>query len=186
MSTVVACARDGHIWMAADTQTNIYNRPMYSAQKIHRYRIGGHETLIGVTGNGALSGLISSLTNPDVVPDFPADKLPQFAYKVATAITKAAMDLGVVDDGTLDGALLLGCRGQLWTIFHAQAIHHPDGRAALGSGEGPAIGALDALLDLADWEPAAAVQRAVEIAMNRDRHTGGVVQTEHLPAETSI
>lgn len=81
----------------------------------------------------------------------------------------------------MDAHLLLGWNGNLWTINHATAIAHPDGTAAIGSGEGPAIGAIDALLahrpDMAGED---VVTTAVAIAIERDRHSGHPVHVETL------
>jgi hypothetical protein len=69
-----------------------------------------------------------------------------WAMSVAVELNRWAVETGITQDGRMDGSVLLGWHGRLWTCSEVQAIPHPDGRAALGSGEGPAIGALDALL----------------------------------------
>ncbi len=60
------------------------------------------------------------------------------------------------------------------------AIRHPDGVAAVGSGEGPAVGALDALTRCG-VPPERAVAEAAQIAVERDQWSRPPVQHEFLP-----
>lgn len=186
MTTVVALARDGHVYMAADTMTNVYERPIPGgARKILRFSTGRGELLLGITGTGGLAGVcIASL---EVPPEPMGDADPQpWAHSVAKAITELAVAAGLVEDGKLDATLILGWRDRLWTLTHAMAIPHPDGIAAVGSGEGPAIGALDALLDFAEsMPPVEMVARACVFAINRDRYSGGPIHLEVLPTAAS-
>jgi ATP-dependent protease HslVU (ClpYQ) peptidase subunit len=82
--------------------------------------------------------------------------------------------------------MLLGCNGRLWSLTHMHAIPHLDGVAAIGSGEGPAIGAVDALLPFTGppWQmlPAEVVFRAVRIGITRDRYSADPILVELLPA----
>lgn len=184
MTTVAAIARDGVVHMAGDMLTNIYDRPMPgSARKILRGEaVGGAELLFGVSGDGALLGLIDAELDVPRPPRAGAD--PQrWAHQIAIAVTRIAVEHSVVDEGRLSGCVLLGFAGRVWTLTHAQAIPHPDGVAAIGSGEGLAIGALDALLGMG-VEPRGALLRAVSIAAARDRYTGEPVQEETLEAPT--
>ncbi|MGC4886680.1 hypothetical protein [Micromonospora sp. DT227] len=183
MTTVVACAVDGAVCMAADTMTNVYDRPIPGgARKILRLPAGDGEVLIGVTGSGGLVGVVETLLKIDGEPR-PDENPQRWAFTVARAVTALATDDGLLEDGTLDGSLLLGWNGHLWTLVHAMAVPHPDGRAALGSGEGPAIGALDALLDR-EVAPADAVVASVEIGCKRDRYSGLPIQVETLNPAT--
>lgn len=179
MTTVVAAAVDGTVHMAADTMTNVYDRPVPDgARKILRLPAGDGEVLIGVTGSGGLIGVVETLLKIDGEPG-PDEDPQRWAFTVARAVTELATDAGLLEDGTLDGSLLLGWNGHLWTLVHAMAVPHRDGRAALGSGEGPAIGALDALLDR-DVPPETAVVDAVHIGCKRDRYSGLPIQVELL------
>lgn len=178
MTTVVAYGDGETVWMAADSCTNVYERPIVgSATKILRLDAGDDEVLLGLAGAGGLATVMPLLKLPFTPED---DGVPQaWANEVALAITALAVEHGLVEDGQMDGHLLLGWRGLLWTIVHAMAIPHPDGFAALGSGEGPAIGALDALR-ICDVEPAEAVRLAAEIACRRDRYSMPPIQLEVL------
>lgn len=184
MTTVVGLARDGAVWMAADTLTNVYERPIPgAARKILRLPAGGGEILLGITGAGALVGILAAGLKVDGEPNPGQDPQP-WAHAVAVAVTELAIDAGITENGKLEGSLLLGWSGQLWTLTHAGAIPHPDGIGALGSGEGPAIGALDALLHLGSavtgmgW--AEMVRAAAEIGCRRDRYSGLPVDVEVL------
>ncbi len=180
MTTVVAVAVGGAVFMAADSMTNVYERPVASARKIVRLAAGDGEVLIGFAGDGGLPGALVANLKIDGQPAEGED--PQaWAWSVASATTEIGVEAGLVENGRLDGNLLLGWRGRLWTLVHRQAIPHPDGRGALGSGEGPAIGALDAFMAMG-MEPAEAVTRAVQIGCNRDRYSGGPIRLEVLEA----
>lgn len=181
MTTVAALARDGHVWMAADSMINVYERPIPGGcRKIRRTKAGDGEALIGVAGTSGLVALTGML-NLDSPPDAGEDPQP-WAETVAVQVTRLAVEHSLLDDGVMDGTLLLGWYGRLWTISHATAIPHGDGVAAAGSGEGPAIGAVDTLLAVApDMPPAEVVTRAVAVAVARDRHSAAPVQLECLP-----
>lgn len=178
MTTVVAYGDGETVWMAADSATNVYGRPVVGgATKILRLDAGDDEVLLGLAGAGGLATVMPRLKLP-FSPD--ESDVPQaWANEVALAITALAVEHGLVEGGQLDGHMLLGWHGLLWTIIHAMAIPHPDGCAALGSGEGPAIGALDALR-ICDVDPAEAVRLAAEIACRRDRYSMPPIQVEVL------
>lgn len=179
MTTVVAYGAGDTVWMAADTCTNVYERPVVGgATKILRLDAGDDEILLGLAGHGGLASVMPSV-ELEMSPE-PGEHAQAWANQVALAITRHAVEHGLVEEnGQMDGHLLLGWNGLLWTIVHAMAIPHPDGYAALGSGEGPAIGALDALR-ICDVEPGEAVRLAAEIACRRDRYSMPPVQVELL------
>lgn len=186
MTTIVALARDGHVYMAADSMTNVYERPIPGgAQKILRFPAGRGELLLGFTGAGGIAGVCAAGLE---VPTEPQDEAEaqKWAHGVAKAITDLAVAAGLVEDGKLDATVILGWRGRLWTLTHAMAIPHPDGIAAAGSGEGPAIGALDALLSIDErrWSYVAgypdAVHQACAIAVKRDRYSGAPIEVHVL------
>ena len=176
MTTVVAVAKGREVWMAADTMTNIYDRPVYTARKIRRVDTDSGNILIGISGDGALADMIERRVEYPVLTD---KGLDVWATEIAIAISKQGVAEGLVDDGRLGGNLILGVRGRLWTLVHMQAVAHDDGMAAIGTGEGPAIGALETLLRLGE-KPEFAVQQACEIGIARDRYSGGDVTAEHL------
>lgn len=176
MTVVAAYAVDGAVHMAADSMNNVYDRPVPGgAVKIVRCDVGSEPMLIGVCGDGCLASL--ALRRLDV-PPVNGDE-DDWAFEVATALTTLAVEHGVTNDGRIDGTLLLGWRGRVWTLTHHQAIPHPDGIAAVGSGEGPAIGVLDALTECG-VDPRSAVETAVAVAIRRDRYCGGPIQYERL------
>jgi len=170
--------------MAADSMINIYERPVVGgARKVRRLKAGGGEALVGAAGT---SGILAVVGNLLTLPDPPAageDPAP-WAEAVALQATRLAVEHSLLDDGRMDCTLLLGWAGRLWTLSHATAIPHPDGIAALGSGEGPALGAIDAMLALhPDMPPQELLGRALKIATRRDRDTAGPVWLELLPAD---
>lgn len=180
MTTVVGLAVDGAVFMAADTMTNVYDRPVPAARKILRLPAGDGQVLIGITGSAGIPDLLAARLKIDGQPAEDVDPQP-WAYAVASAATDLTVEAGLVENGKLDGHLLLGWGGRLWSVAHRMAIPHPDGRAALGSGEGPAIGALDVLMDMG-VSPVEAVVRAAIVGCIRDRYSGGEIRVEVLEA----
>lgn len=181
MTTVIAVRRGDEVVMAADSMTNVYDRPVYSAVKIHRMKTeGGGRVLIGVAGDAAFNSFAS------IAPTLPAQEADEttqeWATGIAAAITHFAFEHRLTnEDGRLDGTLILASRDGIWTITHAHAIHHPDDIAAIGSGEGPAIGALTTALEFGVFRSlAAAAEHAVEIAIRFDKHTDGSIRVEQL------
>lgn len=192
MTTILALARNGQVLMAADSLTNVYERPIPGGiGKIVRLHAGdGQPLLLGCCGAGGLPGVIRAHLKVDATPADDQDP-DQWAHAVAEAVTSVAAEAHLFDDGRLDGSIILGWGGRVWTLGTSRACAHRDGIAAVGSGEGPAIGALDALLAN---EPlltngaeagAALVTAAMSIAISRDKHSGGSIQLEYLPAATA-
>lgn len=180
MTTVAAIARLGTVHMAAESMTTIYNRPAIDVvAKIFRIPVkGGGMALLGVAGRSCAGGSLPRRLIAQQLPAF--DGGPNlWAQDVAEAVTFAATGLMLVDEGSLDCSFILGFDGAVWTLTDHFAVPHADGVAAIGSGEGPAIGAIDALLAVG-MPAASVVTRAVEIAINRDLHSGGNVLTETL------
>lgn len=192
MTTVVALAQDGNVHMAADTTTNVYDRPIFGVRKICRVEILGIRALIGVSGDGAFCHLLPVAINAsesallrDKTVRSAGDSDTHIAHTIAEALTELAVARGLVDDGRMNGNFLLGFKGQLWTLVHQQAIAHPDGLAAIGSGEGPAMGCLWALATREGggrlpMTPGLAVTYACRAAIRFDRYSGGVVQVESV------
>lgn len=185
MTTVAALARDGHVAMAADSGTNVYDRPIPGGCcKIRRYELpDGTEALVGISGMGAIATVLDAdLKLADLDPPKP-DGLDRWAGDVARKASAICVASGVADDGKMDGLFLLGHAGRVWTVAHCYPIPHIDGIAAIGSGEGPAVGAIDTLLATCpNMPPTEIVTRAVQTAIVRDRHSDGPIQVELLPA----
>lgn len=191
MTTVVAYARRGHVFMAADALTNVYDRPVASVRKILRVKAGDSEVLLGGAGSTGLFGLFRAKLD---IPATPAprtsdDEIDAWAHGIAARCSDLAVAATLVEDGRMDGAFLLGWGGRVWTLTHHTAVAHPDGRATVGSGQGLALGALDAMHQLAEHnaipaDPARFVVEAVRIAVGRDRHSGGEIRVEMLPPES--
>jgi ATP-dependent protease HslVU (ClpYQ) peptidase subunit len=180
VTTVIGVARDGLVHMAGDTTTNVYDRPIPGGvRKILRLETAdGFEVMVGISGDGALAGIADCDLEVPAAPAPGAD--PQrWAHLLASRLTQAAMAAGCVEDGRMSGSVLLGWDGRLWTLAHAQAIPMPDGIGAIGSGEGIAIGAVDALLSM-HVPPGVAVLQAVRIACRRDRYSAEPIQEETL------
>lgn len=185
MTTVVAVARDGQVHMAADSVTNVYDVPVLEGgRKIVRRPAGGRrEVLLGVTGDAGMAALLDQADLSYLEPPVHGDDVlaDRAAFKVAQQVTGFATAHGLVEDGRMSGNVLLGWAGRVWTLGHHFAIRHIDGVAALGSGHGFAFGAVDALLG-AGIAAADAVVKACQVAIDRDRYSGGPVQYERLSA----
>lgn len=186
MTTVLGLARDGMVWMAADSQVSLCERPMPgSVRKILRVPVGGrdsgNEVLIGVAGDGAIAGLARRFLKIESLPGPDEDDVQDFVDQIAQGLSELARDHGIVEEGRMAAMLLLGWNGRLWTLVHSQAIPHRDGVAGVGSGSDAGLGALDALLRQG-VDPVAAVVEAVEIAIGRDLNSAGPVHAEGLHA----
>lgn len=178
MTTVVGYARGQHTILAGDSATNVYDRPVISAVKVRRYRTtsGDGSYLLGFAGDGAGPAIVSRHHSVERLPNF-ADRADRdgWAAAIGTAITEAYTDHLLLSDGRMDSNLLLAARGHLWTITHHQAIPHPDGLGAIGSGEGPALGALHALLARGE-HPVDAVVQACKVGILLDRYSDAPVR----------
>lgn len=187
MTTVAALARDGAVFMAADSMIDVYDRPIHSVPKIQRHKAAdGSEVLIGWSGMAALTTVLDlDLKLRDMRSPTDFASLDAFVLEIARKLTSSAMSAHLAEDGKMSGGFLLGHAGRLWTIFHMLAVPHLDGVAAIGSGEGPAMGAMDALLaasKLTALTYEEIVHKAVEIAITRDLHSRGPIQFEVLSA----
>jgi ATP-dependent protease HslVU (ClpYQ) peptidase subunit len=174
--------------MAADSMVTVYDRPVLgSARKIRRYQLGdGSEVLVGISGDGAVATVLDAdLQLADIDPH--PDDLDRWANEVTRKASAICVASGVSEQGHMDAMLIIGYAGRLWSATHCYAIPHPDGIAAVGSGEGPAIGAMDALLACCpDMPPSQVVARAVSVAIERDKHSGGTIWMEMLPAAGGV
>ncbi len=181
MTTLMGLAVDGMVFMAADSQVSLFERPMPGAvRKILRMPVGdGGEVLLGIAGDGALAGLARRFLRIPSAPGPDEADVTDFAEQVAQGMSELARDHGIVEDGRMAGTLLLGWGGRIWTIVHSQAIPHRDGVAAAGSGGDAALGALDAFLSMG-VSPGDAVVRAVMIAVGRDINSAPPISVELL------
>lgn len=185
MTVACALARDGHVWMAADSLTNVYDRPIVGgATKIRRLttRAADGQVLIATSGDAALLPTITRHLTVESLPR--AEDAQQWAEAIAEAISDIAHDHRIVNDSGTDGTVLLAATGHLWTMNDA-AVAHADGVAAIGSGEGPAIGAIDAMLRNLDaplngHAATNIVRAAAEIACTRDRYCAPPIQLEQI------
>lgn len=190
MTTVAGIARNGCVAIAADRTNNVYDRPIIcGATKVRRKQTGdGHTVLVAVTGDGALMALVRDALHIEAVPAPQADT-QQWADAVAQAITELALERSIRnDDGRMDGTVMLGWNGTLWSLTHMQAIPHPDGIAGLGSGSDYAVGAMTAINSFIpddDLDLHTVAYRAVQIACRYDRYSEEPVQGEFLTADDS-
>lgn len=177
MTTVVAFARYGAVHMASDSMANVYDRPIYDITKIIVLR---GDVILGFAGAGALPMLMRDKLHIEALKaEASAQDTQAWADNIARQICRLAADhLLTNTDGVFDGSAILGHNGHVWTIAHMAAIPHTDGIAAIGSGEGPAIGALDyyAMSATAGDDIECVMRTAVEIAIVRDKHSGGNIQ----------
>lgn len=174
MTTVVAFSFGEACVMAADSYTNVYDRPVDGAQKVIQCTTtdGGYY-LLGFASEGAGPSIIRRHLTIHEMPDLRDDDSRNgWANTTAQAITELYADHLLLEQGRMDANLLLGAAGYLWTITHMQAIPHLDGLGAIGSGEGPALGALYAYLN-GGMDPVEAVTEACRIGIQLDRYSGG-------------
>jgi ATP-dependent protease HslVU (ClpYQ) peptidase subunit len=166
--------------MAGDSRTQVYDRPIFDGtRKVLRHRVGNdQECLLGFSGAGGLSEYVSAHLKLEHTPDTGED-LQRWAAVVVWAVTELAEQAGLTEDRQIDGSLLLGYRGRLWTLANNIAIPHTDGIAAIGSGEAVAVGALDVLLEQ-NCELGQAMTTAMRIAVARDLHSDVPVYLELL------
>ncbi len=196
MTTVIGFARDGVVYMAADSQVSLCERPMPTVNKILRLPVGtrGAELLLAVAGDGALASLARRFLKFEGEPDLRDENdLVDFTDQLAICMGELAREHGALDEGRMAGMLLLGFAGRLWTVLHSNVVPHPDGLAAVGSGGDAALGAMDAMLAMGRVEqvgPADCVVKAVLIAIGRDVNSSAPVHVEVLhpapPAAPSI
>ena len=187
MTTVVGYARAGAVAIASDTAMSLGNRPILGSKKLFRLGAGSSEVLLGFCGAGA-GGTLLRKGWPDLGLSAPsktdAASLQDFAEDVAIAVTKLYVDAGIVEDGRMDGNLLLAFRGGLWTVSHHQAMFHEDGMASIGTGDDLALGALIAMLKLKGYSDTAPIEDLVRIscesAIEFDSFSGGTVDVEVL------
>lgn len=176
MTTVVAVARDGLVHMAADSATNVYDRPVLGVVKIRTHEAkDSARMLLGYAGDGALPSVVAAHLIIDAAPRIEDDdqKHQVWAEAVARAITELAIEHNLTEGGRLTSNVILGFHGRVWTLTHMQAIQHHDGLAALGSGEEPALGAVLAGLALGETDMPKLVHLAVGIACALDRYSDG-------------
>ncbi len=185
MTTVIGFARGGVVYMAADSQVSLCERPMPTVNKILRLPVGdgGAELLLAVAGDGALASLARRFLKFESVPGPDEDELTDFVDQIAIGMGELAREHGALDEGRMAGMLLLGFAGRLWTVLHSNAVPHPDGLAAAGSGGDAALGAMDAMLAMGRVDqvgPTDSVVKAVLIAIGRDINSGAPVTVEIL------
>lgn len=159
--------------MGADRATNVYDRPVLGANKVHKHRAkDGGQLLLGYAGSGALPSVVAADLTIEATPADDDDASQLWADAIARAITEVAASARLLnDEGMLDATLLLGHRDRLWTVTHMQAIRHADGLAAVGSGEGIALGAVHAGLALGETDVSKLVHLAVTIGCVLDRYS---------------
>lgn len=181
MTTVAAIADGEHVYMAADSRNNVHSRPVIDgARKIARIEAAdGAAALLGFCGAGCLAQVIPGALKLDGMPDDDDQAAQQWAHDVARNVTEIAYDLRIVNErGNLDGTLMLGTHGRLWTLTDYQAIPHRNDVAAVGSGDELAMGAMLALHSTTDH--AATVRIAVQIACELNDYTDEPIYVEHV------
>lgn len=184
MTTVCAVARAGRVVMGADSMAVLNERALHGRTKVIELQVKDPSAnpdhpslLLGFAGNGALSDLVLAHFTVDAAPA-PDDDPQPWAATVAQGVTQIAIENWLVDNGKLDGNLLLGWAGHVWTIHTNGAHRHPDGVAAIGSGAEFALGALY-MIDT--WPRSVgeaesvedAVKAAVTVASHLDIYSGG-------------
>lgn len=151
MTVLVGLARNGRVTIGADTANTIANSHVYGTRKAGKLRANGalrDQSLVAVTGNGALLPLAMSLDTTDYVGgdadfgQYVAEKLTAAAFRAEPRLIIQYPDKGE----QIDGNVMLGYRGRLWTLLTNQAHEHTDGIATLGVGRELALGYLTGAL----------------------------------------
>jgi ATP-dependent protease HslVU (ClpYQ) peptidase subunit len=180
MTTLLACVDGGQTTMAADTYTTICGRPQPdSARKIRQYApTNTAKVLLGTAGDGSIHNILDGSgfelpTLDHLTQGVGTDTdwqrwANQTAYRIHRTVSPAT------------GAHLLACANRLWTLLGAQAIFHPAGRAALGTGADAALGALEAFVVSEGTDREWAVGAAVRIACRLDVDSNEPIQTETI------
>lgn len=171
MTVIAAVARDGRVVMAADTATNYVGTRIDGAVKVRAVDLWGEQVLLAASGNGALLAVIARELpdSDDVASHPPAEDVngsdQKWADHVATAISEILAEQAppLLEDNSIDGALLVGWRGRIFYVFTHMATFVSGGIAAMGSGTDMAIGVMCAALTRGA-SPDEAVRDAVMLA----------------------
>jgi ATP-dependent protease HslVU (ClpYQ) peptidase subunit len=161
MTVIAAIAREGRVWMAADTASHAGATRFASQPKIRAYPDG-----VLLAAAGTACGL-PSLRDPKLMPKCATDDLDEWAQCVAEKVTEhlAGLTPSLLNEGSLEIELLLGYRGRLWYLDANLANRIPDGIGVLGTGADIAYGALHAMPHAPAFN---AVTTAVAIACMRN------------------
>lgn len=145
----------------------------------------GGSVLLGFCGAGALVDIAAAELNLDAAPA-PGDDPHPWAVCMGQAITGLARDHGLLEDGHLNGNVLIGWGGNVWSVYTEGAHLHTDGIAAIGTGAALALGALHAMTTwpriVGECEALEdAVAMAVTIASGLDLYSGGPSVVMSIP-----
>jgi ATP-dependent protease HslVU (ClpYQ) peptidase subunit len=163
MTVIAAVAREGRITIAADTASHEGATRFLASPKIRRYP--GDVLLAGA----GLASLLQALRDPATIPSRATDDLDEWAQSTAEKITGVllAQQPPMVEDGSLNGELILGYGGRLWYIDANYAVPCHAGIGVIGSGSDVAFGAITAYLERGA-SSYTAVTQAVAIACQRN------------------
>lgn len=176
MTTVAALIRDGVVHMAADSQTNIYDRPVYTARKIIRRSVGSSDLLLGVAGDGAMAALLRYDWEMPLRGDYAELR---WLNLVMSSITDLALERNIgLEDGRLTTSILIGHRGALYHGTHHQLVSPGMSCAAIGRGEEPAMATMLALQDHTTLGPEFILEHAIAYAGRLTNGTGGPIRYE--------
>lgn len=145
--------------------------------------------IVGSAGRASLQPLARSMSAPFEPDDGNPDDLDGWAQKVAEAITANAADANptLLDDGELDGEILLVHPRRIWAVSADLAIDVGDWYA-IGAGDAVALGYLHRAYDTdrtgrtAEWVHGA-VGGAAAAACWHTTACGGPVRVAHLPID---
>lgn len=170
MTVIAAVAREGQVVIGTDDVCIQAGRYFPGPTKVRRVRCTGSDLDVLVAAAGAAELLTYFLRHNHVSP--PGRDLEDWAQGMAEDVTACAAGMtpsALVggetpnERGSMDGLLLLGHAGRLWTLDANMAVHVADGLVAIGSGGEVAIGALHVAMNYGAT-PRDAVTRAVELA----------------------
>lgn len=166
MTTIIGVQHQWGVEMAADSQVNWGERPVYAfgVDKI----INRDGYLIATAGDGRISEIVMYTWKPPR-PTFTSDGYNFMVTKVVPSLRKALIDNGW-EKGNDNFDIIIAAKGQVFAITSDfSVVRDEEGFYGIGTGGDYAVGALYA---------GAQVEDAVMIGIKLDINSGGAVQIE--------
>lgn len=148
MTVIAAITTQTHTIIGSDIATD-YSSTLISRAKSKIIKVtadNGELILFGGAGNAALTPYVTRHLQIEDTPDRNSTKdADAWAETIAESITTLAAEATppLINDGSLDGCLLMAWRQHLWYVFAHHAIRPHDGIAAVGSGCEAARGSMN-------------------------------------------
>lgn len=175
MTVVVAVTDGSRVEIAADSMT--VDGAGYTTTVDKLVVLPDRRIVAGAAGRAAVTGLLASALR--TADDPTVDTADDWAQNVAVTVSAAAVEAGLTDDeGGPEFQAIVAWEHRMWLIGDRCALPVRERYAAVGSGAGPALGAMHVLerSDFVRTGPPPVVERphvhdAVKAAC---RHVSGV------------